>query len=150
MMSGSEPWITLQCDVPACIDTLTSPGKEVYVAADHSGELLGFVVLTLQGGFIGYIQTLCVAADHRRQGVGRQLVAFAEERIFRVSPNVFICVSSFNAAAQGFYRRLGYAVAGELRDFIVRGHSEILLRKTIAPWRDFKKAPAGPDRSPRS
>jgi ribosomal protein S18 acetylase RimI-like enzyme len=141
MMAGSEPWITLQRDYPACVGTLTSPDKEVYVAAAPRGEVLGFVVLNLQGGFIGYIQSLCVAADHRNHGIGRQLVAFAEKRVFRISPNVFICVSSFNPGAQQFYRRLGYAVVGELPDFIVRGHSEILLRKTIAPWREFQKHP---------
>jgi ribosomal protein S18 acetylase RimI-like enzyme len=47
--------------------------------------------------------------------------------------NVFMCVSSFNIEAKRLYIRLGYEVVGELRDYIVAGHSEILLRKTIGP-----------------
>jgi ribosomal-protein-alanine N-acetyltransferase len=141
MMAGSEPWITLQRDYGAAVQTLTSPGKEVYVAADGK-EILGFVIINMQGGFIGYIQTIGVAPEWRSRGIGRRLVAFAEERIFRDSPNVFICVSSFNPDAQRFYRSLGYEVIGDLKDFIVHGYSEILLRKTIAPWREFKKSPA--------
>jgi [ribosomal protein S18]-alanine N-acetyltransferase len=140
MMASSEPWITLQRDYDASAQTLTSPGKEVYVAADGK-EILGFVILNLQGGFSGYIQSIGVAPEWRSRGIGRRLVAYAEERIFRDSPNVFICVSSFNPGAQRFYRCLGYEAIGELKDFIVRGHSEILLRKTIAPWREFKKRP---------
>ena len=66
-------------------------------------------------------------------------MAFAEKRIFSETPNVFVCVSSFNKGAQRFYERLGYEVIGELRDYIISGHSEILLRKTIAPLTDFKK-----------
>ena len=93
----------------------------------------------MQGGFTGYIQSIGVAPEWRSRGIGRRLVAYAEERIFREAPNVFICVSSFNAGAQRFYRSLGYEAIGELKDFVVRGHSEILLRKTIAPWREFKK-----------
>jgi len=31
------------------------------------------------------------------------------------------------------YERLGYEVVGELKDYIVPGHSEMLLRKTIGP-----------------
>jgi ribosomal protein S18 acetylase RimI-like enzyme len=62
-------------------------------------------------------------------------MAYAEARIFRDTPNVFICVSSFNPRAQAFYRRLGYEVIGELRDYVVRGHSEWLLRKSIGPLR---------------
>jgi hypothetical protein len=33
----------------------------------------------------------------------------------------------------------GYEVIGELKDYIVPGHSEILLRKTIAPLTEFNK-----------
>ena len=69
-----------------------------------------------------------------------QLMAFAEQRILSETPNVFICVSSFNPDAQRLYQRLGYEVIGELRDYIVAGHSEILLRKSIAPLNDFGRA----------
>jgi len=65
--------------------------------------------------------------------LGRQLIAFAEERIFRESPNVFLCVSSFNSDARRLYERLGYELIGELRDYLVRGSSELLMRKTIGP-----------------
>jgi ribosomal protein S18 acetylase RimI-like enzyme len=60
-------------------------------------------------------------------------MAFAEERIFQEVPNVFLCVSSFNQEAQRFYARLGYEQVGELKDYVVRGHSEFLMRKTIGP-----------------
>jgi ribosomal protein S18 acetylase RimI-like enzyme len=140
MMAGSEPWITLQRDYDASLQTLTSPGKEVYVAADDR-QILGFIILNMQGGFTGYIQSIGVAPQWRSRGIGRRLVAYSEERIFREAPNVFICVSSFNPGAQRFYRSLGYETIGELKDFVVRGHSEILLRKTIAPWREFEKRP---------
>jgi ribosomal protein S18 acetylase RimI-like enzyme len=77
-----------------------------------------------------------VATGHRGQGVGRALLEFAEQRIFRETPNVFICVSDFNRDARGFYAKLGYEEVGELKDYVVRGHNEILLRKTIGPLRN--------------
>jgi ribosomal protein S18 acetylase RimI-like enzyme len=61
------------------------------------------------------------------------MLSFAEERILATVPNVFLCVSSFNEGAKRLYRRLGYEVIGELRDYVVEGHSEILLRKTTGP-----------------
>jgi [ribosomal protein S18]-alanine N-acetyltransferase len=64
-------------------------------------------------------------------------VQFAEKRILRVSPNVFMCVSSFNVGARRLYQRLGYEVVGELSNFIVQGHAEILLRKTVGPTTGF-------------
>jgi [ribosomal protein S18]-alanine N-acetyltransferase len=48
-----------------------------------------------------------------------------------------MCVSSFNRDARRLYERLGYRVVGELTDYIVEGHSEILLRKTVGPLTTF-------------
>jgi ribosomal protein S18 acetylase RimI-like enzyme len=138
MMAASEPWITLQRGYAASLRNLSSPEKEIHVAA-RGAEILGFIVLNLHGGFVGYIQSICVAPQWRGRAVGRALVAFAEERVFKEFPNMFICVSSFNHDAQRFYRNLGYEVVGELKDYVVDGHSEILLRKTIGSLTEFRK-----------
>jgi ribosomal protein S18 acetylase RimI-like enzyme len=69
----------------------------------------------------------------RGQGIGTALMEFVEQRVLREQPNVFICASSFNPGAQRLYERLGYRRVGELTDFMVAGHSEILYRKTIGP-----------------
>ena len=53
---------------------------------------------------------------------------------------MFICVSSFNPGARRLYERLGYQVVGELPDYMVRGHSEILLRKTTGPLAEHASA----------
>ncbi len=138
-MSTSEPWLTLQRSYEESAKILQEAGKEVYVAY-HESELVGFILLSMQGAFRGYIQTVCVMQAWRKQGVGRKLIAFAEARIFRESPNVFMCVSSFNQQAQRLYERLGYETIGVLRNYIVSGHDEVLLRKTIAPWSEFCNA----------
>jgi ribosomal-protein-alanine N-acetyltransferase len=131
-MAASDPWITLRRDYAACLAALTNPEREAYVAVDDD-FVIGLLLLQMNGAFVGYIQSLGVHPDRRGQGVGTRLIAFAEERIFRQTPNVFICVSSFNPRAKVLYERLGYAVVGELKDFMVVGHSEWLLRKTIGP-----------------
>jgi ribosomal protein S18 acetylase RimI-like enzyme len=83
------------------------------------------------------VRAICVAPGLRRHGWGARLLAFAEERIFREAPNVFLCVSSFNLDAQRFYARLGYEPVGELRDYLVAGLGEILMRKTRGPIRGY-------------
>jgi ribosomal protein S18 acetylase RimI-like enzyme len=138
MMAESEPWITLGRTVEASIRTLRDPGKEVYVSEDE-GRIVGFVVIDLRGPFPGYIQTVCVRAGARGQGHGAQLITWAEARIFQESPNVFMCVSTFNPDAHRLYERLGYTVVGELPDYLVRGHGEVLLRKSRGPWSEFRR-----------
>lgn len=139
MMSSSEPWITLQRDYDKSLDILQKPDREVYLAFRRD-ELLGFLVLSMNGPFAGYVQSVCVEPAKRSTGIGPQLMRFAEDRIFRESPNVFLCCSSFNPRSQRFYERLGYEVVGELRDFILGGASEILMRKTAGPWNDFLRS----------
>jgi ribosomal-protein-alanine N-acetyltransferase len=136
LMATSEPWLTLGRSFEASLKIVQDSTREVYLARDGE-EIVGFVILCMTGAFVGYIQTICIHQDRRGQGLGSSLVAFAEERILRESPNVFMCVSSFNDGARRLYQRLGYQVVGELTDYIVRGHSEILLRKTSGPLATF-------------
>jgi ribosomal-protein-alanine N-acetyltransferase len=138
VMCASEPWITLRRSYEQSYEMLTDASREIYLAVIQ-GQIAGFTILNMKGAFVGYIQTVCVFPEWRNTGLGTRLIAFAEERIFRDSPNVFMCVSSFNQKAQRLYERLGYQVLGEFKDFIVPGHSEILLRKTIAPLTEYKK-----------
>ena len=136
MMAESEPWGTLGMGYNELLDMVSDPCREVYLA--HVDEsILGFVVVEMNGVFTGYIKSICVSSLHRGRGVGGLLMAYAEHRVFREKPNVFLCVSGFNVAAQGFYRCLGYEIVGELKDYLVSGQSEILMRKTIAPLRAF-------------
>jgi ribosomal protein S18 acetylase RimI-like enzyme len=135
-MSTSEPWITLGRSFETSLAILRDPDREVYLARDAIG-IAGFLILCMSGAFVGYIQTICVHPRCRGRGLGSKLVEFAEERILRVSPNIFMCVSSFNEGARRLYERLGYTVVGELTDYIVQGQSEILLRKTRGPLADF-------------
>ena len=138
MMAESEPWITLERGYDDSLEIIADPSREVYLAA-IGDEIAGFVVLEMSGAFVGYVKSICVSPGWRGKGVGGRLMAFAEERIFSEAPNVFLCVSDFNEGARRFYERLGYEVVGELRDYIVPGRSEMLMRKSIAPLVRFPK-----------
>jgi ribosomal protein S18 acetylase RimI-like enzyme len=138
IMSTSEPWVTLGRTYDRSLAVVGDPDAEVYVAVGpEPAAVAGFLVLTMRGAFTGYIRTVALHAEWRGRGLGTALIAFAERRILRETPNVFLCVSSFNGRARALYLRLGYEVVGELRDYVVRGHSEWLLRKSVAPLSEF-------------
>ena len=141
LMAGSDPWLTLGRSVARALEIVRDPTREVTVAV-REGAVTGFVIVSMAGPFVGYLQTVAVASGERGRGLGARLVAHAEARIFRESPNVFLCVSTFNTGARRLYERLGYAVVGELTDYLVRGHGELLLRKSRGPWDEFRPAPA--------
>ncbi|MFL5535465.1 MAG: GNAT family N-acetyltransferase [Gemmatimonadales bacterium] len=137
LMASSEPWLTLGRTYAACLAIIQDPTREVYLLKTET-DLAGFLILCMTGAFVGYVQTICIDPIRRGQGLGTRLVEFAEQRIFAESPNVFLCVSSFNPDARRLYERLGYRVIGELADYLVEGHSEILLRKTSGPLSAFR------------
>jgi [ribosomal protein S18]-alanine N-acetyltransferase len=132
MMSMSDPWITYGMDPTFCLKAFEGECKEVYVL-EKDNEILGFVILQVCGSFRGYIQTLCVKETFRGQGLGRMLLQFCEERILKISPNIFICVSAFNKGAMKLYYDFGFKLVGELPDFIKKGITELLLRKSFGP-----------------
>jgi ribosomal-protein-alanine N-acetyltransferase len=132
MMTSSEPWITLGFDYDLCMTAFNGPCKEIYVL-ENEDEIAGFVILQICGTFSGYIQTICIDERHRGKGFGKKLLLFSEERIHKISPNIFICVSSFNEGAIKLYYEFGFKLVGELKDFVKEGFNELLMRKTIGP-----------------
>jgi len=137
MMAETDPWITLEMNYELCLKAFEGPSKEIYVIA-HNEKIAGFVILQTGGTFKGYIQTLCIGEAYRGKGLGKKLLQFCEERILKISPNIFICVSSFNKGAIKLYYEFGFKLIGELNDFVKEGFTELLLRKTYGPMVGFK------------
>jgi ribosomal protein S18 acetylase RimI-like enzyme len=137
MMERSEPWRSLGTTYGALFDLMRNPARERYVAAPDQ-RIAGFVVISMTGTLAGYIQSICVAPGNRSSGIGRLLMTHAEARIFRDAPNVFLMVSDFNVAAREFYDRLGYQTIGAIPEYLIAGHAEILMRKTVGPIREFR------------
>jgi [ribosomal protein S18]-alanine N-acetyltransferase len=137
LMSQSEPFTTLQIDYEKCRKGMSGDYREIYIA-EVNGEFAGFVVLMLAGVLRGYIQTICLQPQYRGKGIGTALLKFSEDRLAKEFPNVFMCVSSFNHEAQKLYHRLGFEKVGELKDHIIAGADEYILRKQICPTASFK------------
>jgi ribosomal protein S18 acetylase RimI-like enzyme len=78
------------------------------------GVMDGAVIATIMVGYEGHrgwINYLAVAPEHRRAGVGRRLMAEAEERQSDLGcPKINLQVRTTNAEAIAFYERLGYSV----------------------------------------
>jgi ribosomal protein S18 acetylase RimI-like enzyme len=132
MMSETDPWITLKMDYEQCLKAFEGECKEIYVV-EAENIIAGFVILQTSGTFSGYIQTICVDAPFRGMGLGKKLLHYCNERVLKFSPNLFICVSSFNKRALKLYYDFGFKLVGELENFVKQGFTELLLRKTVGP-----------------
>ncbi|WP_295672210.1 N-acetyltransferase [uncultured Mucilaginibacter sp.] len=132
IMAGTDPWVTLGIGYDDCLKAFGGSFREVFIMK-YESEIIGFVIMQPQGTFKGYIQTVAINNNYRGKGYGTQLLKFCEDRILAYSPNIFICVSSFNIGAIHLYTNFGFELIGELKDFIKPGFDELLLRKTVGP-----------------
>lgn len=104
----TRPWNDPDADLSRALD---GPSSTVLAAVvdPGAGERLVGTVMVGHDGHRGWLYYLAVAEDHRRRGVGGALVAAAEQWLAAHVPKVQLMVRDDNAAAAGFYERLGYA-----------------------------------------
>jgi hypothetical protein len=50
-----------------------------------------------------------------------------------------VCYSDFTSAVRPIYDHPGYVEEGVLKDYMIPGHNEILMRKTTGPVMEFQK-----------
>lgn len=108
----TRPWNDADADLRRALE-----GPSSTVLAATEGDRLVGTVMVGQDGHRGWLYYLAVADDRRGRGVGRALVAAAEEWLAGSVPKAQLMVRGDNAAAVAFYERLGY----ERQDTVVLG-----------------------------
>ncbi len=131
LLSVSEPWTTLGISEELCLKNCQDPEFIVYVT-HVNGIPAGFFILDPRGmAGSPYIKSIAVSSEYRNRKLGSILLNFAENIARKTSRHMFLCVSSFNINARRFYERLGYEAVGELKDYLIRGESEIIMHKNL-------------------
>jgi len=131
LMTSNEPWITLRRDLEGARTVVRRPGTELFLAREGQ-ERLGFLLFAPHGlAGAPYVASIAVAESARGRGVGSQMLDWAEQHC-PGRRDLFLLVSSFNTRAQQLYLRHGYTQVGEIPDFVVAGHSELIYRKRLA------------------
>ena len=131
LLAGSEPWTTLGIGLEQCLRTCHDPEFEVYIA--HAGDMPCGVMVLDPRGLAGapYIKSVAVTEESRNLRVDALLLAYTESVCRSRSRHLFLCVSSFNTAAQRFYKNHGFTQVGELPGYIIHSASELILHKSL-------------------
>ncbi len=99
------------------------------IAYDEAGEPIGGLFGETQFTWLK-ISILVVHRSHRGQGLGQKLMAAAErEGVDRKCKYAFLDTMDYQAPA--FYQKLGYEIAGALKDWDSQGHTKYFLVKSL-------------------
>ena len=82
---------------------------EMFLVAESDGQIIGSVMVGYEG-HRGWINYLAVDPDYRLKGLGRQLMAHAEQLLRAAGcPKINLQVRSTNQAVIAFYEAIGFA-----------------------------------------
>lgn len=79
----------------------------------------------------GYLKLIAVLPGGEGRGAGGALLAAFEAETAKASAHAFLLVSDFNAGAQRFYARAGYARVGALPGLVLPDVAEVLYWKRL-------------------
>lgn len=131
LMSSSEPWVTLKRNYEHSLKKVLDRTNDTYLLKIEN-DIIGFVIVSVAGGFTPHIRSIAMKPEYRNRGLGTKMIRSVEQIYAQQYEHIFICVSSFNEKAKKLYLSLGYEIAGELKDYVIKGHSEWMLWKPLS------------------
>ncbi|CAM8619315.1 NAT_SF domain containing protein [Sphingobium cupriresistens] len=121
---------------------LASPAERLVVALDAGKMPIGCVQITDRGGGIAYLGLLCIDPARQAGGLGRRLIAAAEDHAARLFATHLMEMTVIDSRAEliAWYQRRGYALTGETRPFPIPLDpplAMVVLAKALATRNDL-------------
>lgn len=134
VLAGLQPWLGLGYSADGLTRYLsrTDPALTRWTLVGEDDDVAGVLCLRehwLRGPFV---ELLCVLPPRQNRGVGRAWLEWLSLRTAgQGMANLWTTATESNTAAQAFYARCGFEIAGTLPNLIRPGWNEVLLRKCL-------------------
>jgi ribosomal-protein-alanine N-acetyltransferase len=113
-------------------EEISAPTRRFIVAVDEGLSVIGYAGVFAPGGAEADILTVGVIAQHRGQGIARQLMAgITKWAIDQGSIAMMLEVKTDNAAAIALYESLGYSKLNIRKDYFGTGLDALVMRKEL-------------------
>lgn len=117
---------------PSLYLTVHNLWPQGFLVVQEGRAVLGFVAAVISGTKVARVLMLAVAPEHRRKSIGQMLMeALYEACAMNGIDTVALEVRKSNASALQFYRRQGYEVEGEIKNFYSNGEDAFKLVKVL-------------------
>ncbi|WP_312441558.1 GNAT family N-acetyltransferase [Lacrimispora sp.] len=96
-----------------------------------TGECAGFAYFIPEGAFHAYhyLHLIAVKEEYRGKGIGKKLLEFIEDMLFKTRDKIFLLVGDYNPRAKIFYEESGYKHLGTIPSLYRKGIDEYLMMK---------------------
>ena len=113
-------------------EEISAPTRRFIVALDEGLSVIGYAGVFAPGGAEADILTVGVIAQHRGQGIARELMAgITKWAINQGSIAMMLEVKTDNAAAISLYESLGYSKLNIRKDYFGTGLDALVMRKEL-------------------
>ena len=113
-------------------EEISAPTRRFIVAVDEGLSVIGYAGVFAPGGAEADILTVGVIAQHRGQGIARQLMAgITKWAIDQGSIAMMLEVKTDNVAAISLYESLGYSKLNIRKDYFGSGLDALVMRKEL-------------------
>jgi ribosomal-protein-alanine N-acetyltransferase len=114
---------------------LKNPSAVTYIY--YHGEQAVAAIMLKEEGEAARVVSIGVVPDHRRRGIGKELMALAEREMRGKGVRVMkLEVSVSNEGAIAFYKRLGYVYDGVLKGYYSWGEDAYVMKKDLESGRN--------------
>ncbi len=108
-------------------------GRDTFLVAQAGRHLSGYIA-GLMDGYQGYIASIAVAPESRRQGIGRALLDAVQHKFIARGANAMaLHVRAGNAPAIALYRQFGFATQQQVAGYYADGTPALLMTMRLPP-----------------
>jgi [ribosomal protein S18]-alanine N-acetyltransferase len=111
---------------------LKNPQTLAYQVVTPTELIIGFIVITVGEDRVGHITTIGVAPEHRKRGIAKKLLIFAETSLTkRGVGTVHLEVRVSNTGAQKLYQSLDYFITQRFENYYNNSEDGFVMVKSL-------------------
>ena len=115
---------------------------ETFIVAEENGKVVGYIMCRIETGIPsfkllgitrkGHVISIAVLPEHRREGIGYELVQEAMRAMVNYkAKECYLEVRASNVAAVSLYRKMGFEIARTAKGYYADGEAACVMARKL-------------------
>jgi ribosomal-protein-alanine N-acetyltransferase len=117
---------------PAYLDNLASYASDTFLVVEENGQVVGYVIATIETNYLGHIISIAVHPEHRGKGLGKLLMKNIIDLLARKGiSTIRLEVRRSNIVAQRLYKKFRFNLAYVIEGYYSDGEDALVFLKNL-------------------